>query len=354
MQKMTFFESKGVIGIDIGTSSVKILEIQESKKNYYLKSFGIANLPRETIVNGVIMNADQVAEAIREITTRHNIKTKNAILSISGHPVIVKKINVTVMSDEQLEESVTFEVQQYIPFALEEVNIDFQILGRSEEKQDQMNVILVAAKKAMINDYVNLITSAGLNPVVVDIDVFALGNMFEFNYPNELEKNIALVDIGASVININVLRGGVSAFTRDVFLGGHQITEEIQKQMGVTHDQAENLKLGKEQEGANREVVNKLVQKSSLSIVGEIQRSLDFFSSQTSNEINKIYLSGGVVKTPNIINLVQERTGIQTEVVDPLKSVRYDKGDFDPEFLKEMSPFMAVVVGLAMRRVGDK
>jgi type IV pilus assembly protein PilM len=354
MQKMAFFESKGVIGIDIGTSSVKILEIKESKNNYYLKKFGIARLPRETIVNGVIMHADHVIEAIREIISRNNIKTKNTVLSISGHPVIVKKISVQQMSDEQLEESIPFEVQQYIPFALEEVNIDFQILGISEEKKDQMNVILVAAKKVMINDYVNLITSAGLNPMIVDIDVFALGNMFEYNYPMEQSKNIALIDIGASVINMNIIRGGESAFTRDVFLGGHQISEEIQKQLGVTYDQAENLKLGKEQGGTNQEIVKGIVQKGTLSIVGEIQRSLDFYSSQTSNEINKIYLSGGVVKTPNFITLVQERTGVQAEIVDPLKSIRYDKGDFEPEYLKEMSPFMAVGIGLAMRRVGDK
>ena len=354
MLSTLLFESKGVIGIDIGTSSVKILEIQESKKNFYLKNFGIAKVPRETVVNGMVINADPVIEAIREIISRRNIKTKNVVLSISGHPVIVKKIGLPVMSDEQLEESIPFEVQQYIPFALEEVNLDFQILGPSEDKRDQMSVMLVAAKKAMINEYLNLISTAGLNTVVVDIDVFALENMFEFNYPTELDKNVALIDIGASVININVLRGGISAFTRDVFIGGYQITEDIQRQMNVTYDQAENLKLGKEAEGVSQETAKSLVQKSTLSIIGEIQRSLDFFSSQTSHDVNKIYLGGGVMKTPQLINLIQERTGIPTESVDPLKSIRSDKGDFDPDYLKEMSPFMAVGVGLALRRAGDK
>jgi type IV pilus assembly protein PilM len=351
---MLFFEPKGVIGIDIGTSSVKLLEIQELKKDCYLKNFGIAKLPRETIVNGVIMNADPLTEAVRDLISHLPTKSKNVVLSISGHPVIVKKISLPVMSDEQLEESIQFEVQQYIPFDLEEVNIDFQILGLSEDKKDQMNVMLVAAKKALINEYVNLISTAGLNTVIVDIDVFALENMFEFNYPMERDKNLALIDIGASVININILRGGVSTFTRDVFIGGYQITEDIQRQVNVPYDRAESVKLGKEVDGVNQEVVKSIIQKSSLSLAGEIQRSLDFFSSQTSLELNKIYISGGVVKTPNLVNLIQERTGIPTEIVDPLKSIQYNKGDFDSEYLREMSPFMAVGVGLALRRIGDK
>lgn len=351
---MAFFESKGIIGVDIGTSSVKILEIQDTKKLYRLKNFGIAAIPRDTIINGVIMNAEPVVDAIREIITRHHIKTKNTSLSVSGHPVIVKKLTLPIMDEKKLEESIPFEAQQYIPFALEEVNIDFQVLGPSEEKKDYMNIILVAAKKAMVNDYVNLITSAGLNPMIIDIDVFALENMFEFNYPEELSKNIALIDIGASVININILQKGISTFTRDIFLGGHQITEEIQKQIGVSYEKAENLKLGKELQNDNKEIVENIIQKSLSSIVSEIQRSLDFFTAQTSNEIHKIYLSGGVVKTPGIIDLIYERTGIQTEVVDCLKSVQYDHSRFDLEYLKEMSPLMAVGVGLAIRRVNDK
>lgn len=249
---MALWGDRNILGIDIGTSSVKLLEIQELKKIFNLKNFGIAKLPRETIVNGVVINADPVIEAIRDLITHLNIKMKKVALSISGHPVIVKKITLPVMSDEQLAESIQFEVQQYIPFDLEEVNIDFQILGLSEDKKDQMNVMLVAAKKAMINEYVNLLSAAGLTTVIVDIDVFALENMFEFNYPLEADKNLALIDIGASVINMNFLHDGVSIFTRDVFIGGNQITEDIQKQMNMSYDQAENLKLGKETRKSNR------------------------------------------------------------------------------------------------------
>jgi type IV pilus assembly protein PilM len=258
------------------------------------------------------------------------------------------------MSDDQLDESIRFEVQQYIPFDLEEVNIDFQILGLHEDKKDHMNVMLVAAKKAIINEYSNLISAAGLNTVIVDIDVFALENMFEFNYPTEKDKNLALIDIGASVINMNFLHDGISTLTRDVFIGGNQITEDIQKQFKVNYEQAENLKLGKEVEGINPESVKDVIQKASLSLAGEIQRSLDFFSSQTSLDIHKIYLSGGVVKTPNLISLIQEKTGTPTEVVDPLKSISYSRENFDLEYIKGMSPFMAVGVGLALRRMDDK
>jgi type IV pilus assembly protein PilM len=302
----------------------------------------------------VVINADSVIEAIRNLISHLNIKVKNVVLSISGHPVIVKKISLPVMSDEQLEESIQFEVQQYIPFDLEEVNIDFQILGLDEEKKDQMNVMLVAAKKAVVNEYINLISAAGLNTVIVDIDVFALENMFEFNYPVEENKNLALIDIGASGIHINILRGGVSTFTRDVSIGGHQITEDIQKQMNITYDQAESLKLGKELEVIKPEGINTIIQKSSLSIVNEIQRSLDFFISQTSHEVHKIYLSGGVVKTANVVSLIQEKTGTPAEIVDPLKSIRYSKEDFTPAYLKEMSPFMAVGVGLALRGMNER
>jgi len=345
-------KSNNVIGLDIGTSSIKLIEIEESKGGHRLKNFGISTLPKDAIVNGSIVNHDAVVSSIQQILSNLKIKTKDVVASISGHPVIIKKITMPVATDEELEESIKFEAEQYIPFDLEEVNIDFQVLAVEEEKADQMNVMLVAAKKVMINDYTKVLSDAGLTPVILDIDVFALENAFEINYPLDEEQNAALIDVGASTININVIKGGLSAFTRDVFLGGNQITEDIQKQFGISFDEAETLKTSGDvnrDDFGGKEIVKQVCD----NIASEIQKSLDFYSSTTYESVNKIYLSGGCAKIPFMKDIIEEKLNVSTEIIDCIRTVKYDENVFDPDYIKDISPLASVGIGLALRRLGD-
>ena len=345
-------KSNNVIGLDIGTSSIKLIEIEESKGGYRLKNFGISTLPKDAIVNGSIVNHDAVVGSIQQILSNLKIKTKDVVASISGHPVIIKKITMPLATDEELEESIKFEAEQYIPFDLDEVNIDFQVLTVEEEKADQMNVMLVAAKKVMISDYTKVLSDAGLTPVILDIDVFALENAFEINYPLDDEQNAALIDVGASTININVIKGGLSTFTRDVFLGGNQITEDIQKQFGISFDEAETLKTSGDvnrDDFGGKEIVKQVCD----NIASEIQKSLDFYSSTTYESVNKIYLSGGCAKIPFMKDIIEEKLNVSTEIIDCIRTVKYDENVFDPDYIKDISPLASVGIGLALRRLGD-
>jgi type IV pilus assembly protein PilM len=351
--KSIFIGTKDVVGLDIGTNYVKLLELEESKGGFRMKNFGMAALPKDTVVNGSILNHDAMVNTISQIISNLKIKSKNTVVSVSGHPVIIKKITMPLTTDDELEASIKFEAEQYIPFDLEEVNVDFQVLDVTDEKADQMNVMLVAAKKAMIDEYTRVLSDAGMKPVILDVDVFALENAFGVSYQIEEDKSVALVDIGASTININIIRGGTSAFTRDIFLGGNYITEEIQKQLGISFEEAEALKTGRGIEGAVQGESEDIIRKGCDNIASEIHKTLDFFSSTAYENIDKLYLSGGCVKITTLKDIIEEKTSVSTEIIDCFKNIKYDEGEFDAEYIQDISPHASVVVGLALRRLGD-
>jgi len=347
------FGPKNLIGLDIGTSAIKLVEMEEIKGAYKLNNFGIAKLPKETIVNGVIIHAEPIINSIKALLSNLKIDNKNVSISVSGHPVIIKKISIPMMSEEELETNLETEAEQYIPFDLDEVNIDFQILGVNSEQTDNLDVMLVAAKKQMVEEYSDILKAAGLKPLVADIDVFALENMFSLNYSHEEDEIIALIDIGASITNINIIKNDASLFNRDVFLGGNQITEEIQKELSVSFEEAEALKIGTIIEGISQEVIDEQIQKGASLIAREIQRTLDFFKGSNYTEITQIYLSGGGSKTKNLKETIKEQTTTEIEFIDPFKKIKYDKKTFDTEYIKEISLLSSIGVGLATRKLGD-
>ena len=237
--------SKNAVGLDIGASSVKAVQLKRSRGANELVRLGVAPLHPETIVDGVIMDSGTVISAIQQIFTENQIKTKDVVVAVSGHSVIVKKIRITKMKPEELEEAIPFEAEQYVPYAIEDVNLDFQVLENADPGSPDMDVLLVAVKKDIINDYLSIISTAGLNAVVVDVDAFALENAFELAYELDRDQVVGLVNLGAAVMNINILQGGFSEFTRDSPLGGNRYTESIQKMLGLSYEQAETLKLGR-------------------------------------------------------------------------------------------------------------
>ena len=351
--------SKKSIGLDIGSSSIKMMELDIDSRNnaYRLVNFGVVPLPPEAIVDGAVMNSNAIVDGIQELVQTHRVKTKNVVASVSGNAVIIKRINLPLMTLDELEESIQWEAEQYIPFDINDVNIDVQILDNVSDEPGQMDVLLVAARKELVNEYQSLIQQAGLKPSVVDVDAFAVANMFEFNYDLE-EQAVALINIGASNVNIHVLRNGMSAFTRDVGLGGRQFTEEIQRTLNISYEEAEAMKVGGDERDANAVVpedIEKVLSSVGEGLATEIQRSLDFYLSTSADEgLTRIYLSGGAARTPGLARAISNQTGLPTEVVDPLRRVSVEERSFNPAFLSDLAPQAAVVVGLAMRRPGDK
>jgi type IV pilus assembly protein PilM len=350
---------KLALGLDIGSSSVKLAQLRQTKRGYALVSLDTAPLPSEAIVDGALMNSAAIVQAIQDLVSQNKIRTKEVAIGVSGHSVIIKKISLPKMTQDELDESIQWEAEQYIPFDVKDVNIDTQILGDRGDASGQMDVLLVAAKKDMINDYTAIVTEAGLLPVVVDVDAFAVQNMFEANYEMGAGETVVLINAGASVVNINIVSNGASTFTRDITVGGNQFTEEIQKQLNVSYDEAEALKVGG-QTGAEMDAVvpqevERVIQGVAEQMAGEIQRSLDFYAATAADShIAKVYLSGGTARVPALFKVIEQRVGVPVEILNPFKAIEVDNRRFDPQHIMEIAPSAAVAVGLALRSLGDK
>jgi type IV pilus assembly protein PilM len=296
-----------------------------------------------------------VTNAIRELVDSQGIKVKDTISALPGQTVIIKKVSLPAMTEEELGETIQWEAEQYIPFPIADVNIDFQILGAEGGGTGQMDVMLVAVKKDVINDYTNTMREAGLNPVVVDVDAFALENMLEVNYPVGPEESIALVNIGAAFMTMSILRGGVTAFTRTVPVGGNVFTEEIQKQLNVSFKDAEGLKLGGEVKDVDTGEVPSIMGRVSDNVAMEVKRSIDFFrGGGTGGYVSRICFSGGCSKVKGLSQAIQTRTDTAVELVNPFNNVGYNPNVFGPDYIKEVAPLFGVGVGLATRRLGDR
>jgi type IV pilus assembly protein PilM len=349
---------KNAIGLDIGSSSVKVLELEQTKSgSYRLLHFGMTRLPPEAIVDGAVMNTAAVVDAIRELLQRHKIKSRDVVASISGHSVIIKRINLPVMTAEELDESIQWEAEQYIPFDVNDVNIDVQILDAAGDEAGQMEVLLVAARKELVNEYVSIIQEAGLVASIIDVDAFAVANAFELSY-KQPTGTVALINVGASTTNIIVLREGTTAFTRDISMGGRQVTEEIQRSLNISFEEAEAMKIGRDEADASAvvpEEIERVIRGVAESIATEIHRSLDFYLSTASGEgLSRIFLSGGGALTPGLGPALSKVTQTPIETIDPFRAIEIDERTFNPRFLQDAASQAAVVVGLALRRPGDR
>lgn len=345
-----------VVGLDIGSSSVKAVELKQHGDGFELVKLGRAALPSEAIVQGAFLNTTAIVDAIREAVDGAGIRSKDVATAISGHSVIVKKITVQQMSREQLEESIKWEAEQYIPFDVNEVNLDFQIL-ESADGEGQMDVLLVAAKKDLLDDYVQVIAEAGYTAQVVDIAGFAVENAWEANSDAAEGDVIALANVGSQVTNINVVSGGVPVFTRDVALGGALYTEEIQKTLSISFEEAEKIKIG-DADVASKDVVPKEVEESmrqvTSQIVGEIARSLEFYSATAEDGgIRKIVLAGGSAHVSGLAAAFEDRMDVPVEVIDPVAKVQVGSS-VDRNQIEDLGPALAVGVGLAMRRLDEQ
>ncbi len=352
-----FTRNRSIVALDIGSSHVKLLELEADRSGRQrLKHFGMAPVPPEAIVDGAFMNTGAVVATLRDLIARHKVRTKDVAVAVSGNSVIIKRIPLPLMTQQELEESITWEAEQYIPFDVNDVNIDAHILPSRGEAGGQMEVLLVAARKEVVNEVQGLVIEAGLKPSVVDVAAFALENCYTLNYDTG-RGAVALVNIGASTVNINVLKDGTSAFTRDLPLGGRQYTAEIQRVMGVSYEEAEAFKVGGDDADRSAVVpedVERVLGHVSDTLASEINRSIEFFLGGMGAGLNAIMLAGGAASTPGLRQALVEVTGADVQIMDPFRRIQVDERAFNPRFLRDVAPQAAVAVGLALRTADDK
>jgi type IV pilus assembly protein PilM len=355
--KSLFPASKELVGLDIGSHSLKLVEIVETpKKGYVLNRFLRIPLAKGVVVDGVPVEQQELAQKIKEVFKQSKCKRKGIVTSLSGHSVIVKKVAFPTMEENKLSDLIKDEVGKYLPFDnMEEVNFDFQILGENDFNPNQMDVLLVAAKNDIVAAYTDAIKGAGLNPIIMDVDSFALETMYEENYEFEDNEMVVLVNMGASITNLNVVRGGTSVFTRDFTLAGNSITEAVQKKLGIDFDEAERLKIeGMGGNESEQQAFNSNLVAYADPICTEIERSVDYFRSTYGGEyIKHVLLSGGCALIPGIVTDLSQRLGIEAEIVNPFRKIDYNQKTLDPETIERIGPIAAVGIGLALRRMGD-
>ena len=363
---MIFERKENLIGLDIGSRTIKLAEVLQTKKDRILQKFGMADLPRDAIVEGRIKEPTVVSDTIKGLINDLKVKEQNVATSVAGYSVIIKRITVGKVTEEELHDNIQFEAEQYIPFDVQDVNIDFHIIGEHESNPNQMHVMLVAAKKEIIDEYSDVLEMANLNPCVIDVDAFALEKVFEDNYLNE-EGNIALIDIGANKMNINIVKEYMSAFTRDVSIGGEQIVRDIASRFECSFEEAEAVMLGKtkdkvpQEEGEtkdkapNKEEVQEIVRSFTLSWCKELRQAIDFYYSTYADEdIKKIILSGGGAMAEGLSGLLSAETSLDVEMCNPFFNIKINEKQNDTNYLKKIAPQAVICMGLASRSLFDK
>jgi type IV pilus assembly protein PilM len=405
-----FGRSKGIIGLDIGSHAVKLVAMKPQRGDhpYQLTHFGVAELPSESIVEGAVVRPGDVAQVIRDLLNNNKIKGSRIATAVSGHAVIVRRVTMPRMDEDELRDSIVWEAEEYIPFDVDDVNLDFAILDENDEA-NEMDVVLVAAKRDRIDEFVAVIEEAGRDPVVVDVDAFALQNAFELSYPERQHEDVALLNMGASVINVAVLEEGRPVFWRDITLGVRQYVAALQREFMLDYFDAEEVlrragsSVGTESEQMDTELggwdaddeddeysyedtiedtveesygsevgsdvggqevggirdasrdprVQEVVGEVSERLITEIKKTFDFYHAQSMRErFDAIFLAGGGAHVADLTLRLEQRLGTPVELLDPLRRVSIPTKSFDPEYVRSIAPQAAVAVGLAMRGEG--
>jgi len=336
------------VGLSIGTSSIKIIELQKTGKTWKLLHFGIVQLAEDTIVNRDILNSIAVTDSIKTLTAQIKLKSKVVCTSLSGTSVIIKRMMLEVPNMKELQDQIFWEAEQYLPFDVSEVALDFQVLSRTADFKT--DVLLAAVKRTVLESYMECVSNAGLKPKIVDVDFFALQNLYEANYPANPSEAVALVDIGASSVKFVVVHAGVPVFTKDSAIGGRNLTTEIQKHLNLSFLDAEALKTGAGSEGSTPQEVTDLIAVMGENFATEIKRAVDFYNASSSGApVAYILLSGGSSKIPGLSKTVEDGVGLPTQLLNPFNAISYDPAVFTQEYLESIAPLAAIPMGLALR-----
>jgi type IV pilus assembly protein PilM len=350
---MLFGKKKIVAGLDVGSSSIKMVELSGKMNSLNLVGLGFENLPDDTIVDGQIMELNVVADVINNICANHQMSANQVVTGVSGHSVIIKNIVLPPMSQEELEESIDWHAEEHIPYDLADVSLDYHITAEAEEST---SVLIAACKRERIDNIKQAIQLAGKLPVVIDVDTFALQICYEVNYLPDDSQVVTLLNIGASTMNVNIVKGNRSLFTRDITVGGSQFTDVLQRSLGISFQQAEAVKRGvmEAAEGVEEKSIEPLINDVTEIVAMEIQKTFDFYRATTEDSevvVQKILISGGGSKLAGLAEELSTRLELPVEVLDPFRQIKVDTRKFDPDYLSEIMPEMAVAVGLAVRGV---
>jgi len=350
-------EGRNLVGVDIGTASIKVCQVKETRKGLGLVRLGYAPLGPQVIVDGQVMDSGAVVETLQKVFHDAKIRQKECALSVSGQSVIIRKITVPMMTEAELEEQIQWEAEQHIPFDIKDVHVDYQVLRRRAEAS-QMDLLLVAAKRDQIEEYAQLARNAKLKPLVCDIDAFTVQNLFEYSRTLPQDQTIALINVGASLSSLNIIANGVSAFTREIANGGNGITEEIQRTLNVPHDQAEAYKCGGSasaddptRAGMVPQQVVQVIEAVSDTIAAEIQRSLDFFMATSGEgEISRIYVTGGSANLAALARAIERRARVTVETWSPVEKLTIEAKEVNPVLLQTRAAQLSVALGLSLRK----
>ncbi|MGE3465964.1 MAG: type IV pilus assembly protein PilM [Pyrinomonadaceae bacterium] len=348
-----FGKKKSIAGLDIGSSSIKMVELDGKLNSLNLVSLGFENLPGDTIIDGQIMELNVVSDVISSVCANHNVNATNVVTGVSGHSVILKNIVLPRMTTEELEESIDWHAEEHIPYDLADVSLDYQV---TSETSEATNVLIAACKRERIDNIKQAIQLAGKTAVVIDVDTFALQNCYEVNYNPTDDQVVTLLNIGASTMNVNIVKGTRSLFTRDITVGGSQFTDVLQRSLGLNFQQAEAVKRGVADavEGVEEKSIEPLMNNVTEIVAMEIQKTFDFYRATTEDNdtvVQKILISGGGSKLVGLAQELSQRLELPVEVLDPFRNINVDPKKFDPDYLREIVPEMAVAVGLAVRGV---
>ena len=348
--------NEGLIGIDISATGIKLVELSHSRSGYELKSMAMVPLPRDAIVENTVIDSMAVSQALLDAIEIAHPSTRKAAISVSGNAVIIKTVTMPTTTEFELETQIEFEADQHVPYDIEDVYLDFQILGEVTDNHNEMEVVLAACKREVIDDYQLVLSEAGIEAKCVDCSVFSLENAYEICGQESADSSddliddenspaVALVNIGANLINVNILIKGQMAFVRDQFYGGQNLTEEIQKEHNLSYQAAEEMKLER-----FTEISPEAIENFYIGLTSELVRSLDFYAANhAENPVQKLLISGGSALIPDVATELEQRLGIEAEVLNPFTNIKASSRKFDADYLNKIGPSMVVPVGLAMR-----
>ena len=337
-----------LLAVDIGSNSIKVGRLMGTPGKYELSNFGVMPLESESVIDGVVQDEDHVADALARLVKAENVDTPHAVASVAGEAVMIKKIKVPVMSHEELEEFIPQEAEQYIPFDIDDVRIDFQVLEGTptledhefEEEEEKQEILLVAVQNDIIDSRSNVLTAAGLKPVIIDLDVFAMVNAINISRNLQAMGSVAIIDLGGTFTHLNILMDGVTSYTRDIPVGQDTCTTKLMDKYELEYRESENIKVGAIPEGADKDEVIEAIIESFEPILEELHKSFEFFSTTSNSQVETAFLCGGGAMIP----------GVPVEIFNPLEAIRLGARKFDAQSLSQMAPMATVAIGLATRR----
>ncbi len=350
---MFFGKKQSLVGLDIGSHSVKVVELEaQANKSYKLVNWGVSQPLAEAIVDGEIMDRQLVTDAISNLLESRGIKTRSVVAAVSGRAVIVKKITMNKLSAEDAQQAIYWEAEQHVPYDINDVSLDFEILGQAPNDPQQMQVLLVAAKKDMVMSFSDLIREAGLQPNIVDVDSFAAQNAIEANYDLGSDEVVAILNVGSEMTNINIVQGGVPYFTKDLQVGGATFTEAVQRKYNLSQSEAAAAVRGESGPGLE---VTAVIEQACEGIATALDRAQAYLrTAGEAGSITRILVCGGSALTPGLTEFLNRRFRVNAEIVNPLARIQYDPALFAGQDVMKVAPLLTVGIGLALRRQGDK